>query len=39
MPHEYNKTFAITGNTFTNNWSGVILWENSNRFCGSPDNS
>ena len=22
-----------------NNWGGVILWENSNRFCGSPDNS
>lgn len=35
----YNQTFAITGNLFTDNWSGVILWENANRFCGSPDNS
>jgi hypothetical protein len=35
----YNKSFQITGNTFINNWSGVILWENSNRYCGSPDNS
>ncbi len=24
---------------FINNWSGVVLWENANRFCGSPDNS
>jgi hypothetical protein len=32
----YGALFAITGNTFINNWSGVILWENSNRFCGSP---
>jgi Right handed beta helix region len=35
----YNTSFQISGNKFINNWSGVILWENSNRFCGSPDNS
>jgi Right handed beta helix region len=35
----YNQSFEITGNTFIDNWSGVILWENSNRYCGSPDNS
>lgn len=37
----YNKQFSITGNTFTDNWSGVVMWENSNRFCGpdSPDNA
>jgi len=35
----YSKTLAITGNQFTDNWSGVVLWENANRFCGSPDNS
>jgi hypothetical protein len=35
----YNTTFDITGNMFINNWSGVVLWENANRFCGSPDNS
>lgn len=35
------SAFDITGNVFKNNWSGVILWENSNRFCGpdSPDNA
>jgi hypothetical protein len=33
------KTITISGNTFTDNWSGVVLWENSNRFCGSPDNT
>jgi parallel beta-helix repeat protein len=28
---------AIAANNFVNNWGGVILWENSNRFCNSPD--
>jgi hypothetical protein len=32
----YGTSFAVTGNLFINNWSGVILWENANRFCGSP---
>jgi parallel beta-helix repeat protein len=32
-------TLTISDNTFTNNWSGVVLWESANRFCGSPDNS
>jgi hypothetical protein len=35
----YSKSFQIMRNAFTDNWSGVVLWENSNRFCGSPDNS
>jgi hypothetical protein len=35
----YHARFAISGNTFINNWSGIVLWENSNRFCGSPANS
>jgi hypothetical protein len=29
----------ITDNLLTDNWSGVVLWESANRFCGSPDNS
>jgi hypothetical protein len=33
------KTISITGNTFTNNWSGVVLWESADRFCGSPNNT
>jgi parallel beta-helix repeat protein len=32
-------TITVSGNTFTNNWSGVVDWESSDRFCGSPDNS
>ena len=41
VPGPYNQVFSISHNTFTNNWSGVVLWENSNRFCGpdSPDNA
>lgn len=38
--HDGESTkFLISGNTFINNWSGIVLWENSNRFCGSPANS
>jgi hypothetical protein len=33
------QRFLIEHNVFIDNWGGVILWENSNRFCGSPDNS
>jgi len=28
-------TLSINENNFTDNWSGVVLWENSNRFCGN----
>lgn len=28
------STLDIEGNSFTDNWGGVVLWENSNRFCG-----
>ena len=28
------STLDIVGNTFTDNWGGVVLWENANRFCG-----
>jgi hypothetical protein len=34
-----NSPFLIAHNIFVNNWGGVILWENSNRFCASPDNT
>jgi hypothetical protein len=36
---KFGSTFQITGNDFVDNWGGVILWENSNRFCNSPANS
>ena len=32
------STFEIAGNHLLNNWSGVILWENADRFCNSPAN-
>lgn len=35
----YNQTFEISGNVFTDNWAGVILWENADRFAGSAANS
>ncbi len=35
----YNVTSVISGNVFTDNWGGVVLWENSNRYCGSAANS
>jgi Right handed beta helix region len=36
---KYSGQLEIAHNTFVNNWSGVILWENSNRFCNSPANT
>ena len=35
----YSGKLSITENSFLDNWSGVVLWENSNRFCGSPANT
>jgi Right handed beta helix region len=35
----FGRVLEITGNTFTNNWGGVVLWENANRFCNSPANT
>ncbi|GAB3137520.1 right-handed parallel beta-helix repeat-containing protein [Amycolatopsis stemonae] len=29
----------IAGNTMENNWAGITLWENADRFCNSPANS
>ena len=39
VPGAYSGTLSITDNAFSDNWSGVVLWENSNRFCGSPANT
>ena len=35
---EYNAALDITGNYLKDNWGGVVLWENANRFCSSPKN-
>jgi hypothetical protein len=32
-------TFNIAGNNLVDNWGGVTLWENADRFCGSPANT
>lgn len=29
----------VQGNLFENNWNHVTLWENADRFCGSPANT
>jgi Right handed beta helix region len=39
VPTPYNTRLLIGANIFTDNWGGVILWENANRFCASPDNT
>jgi parallel beta-helix repeat protein len=33
------STLEIAGNYFEDNWGGVILWENADRFCNSPANT
>ena len=39
VPGNYGHVFEISDNQFLNNWGGVILWENSNRYCNSPANT
>ena len=39
VPGPYRDSLAITGNTFIDNWGGVVLWENAERYCGSPANT
>lgn len=33
VPGNLSGVAQIEGNTFTDNWSGITLWENANRFC------
>ena len=35
----YNETLRVAGNVFTDNWSGIVAWENADRFAGSPANT
>ncbi|WP_266171436.1 right-handed parallel beta-helix repeat-containing protein [Dyella subtropica] len=30
------QTLTVANNMFTDNWSGVVIWENADRFCNSP---
>jgi hypothetical protein len=38
VPARY-RTITVANNKFVDNWSGVVLFENADRFCGSPGNS
>jgi hypothetical protein len=35
----YGASLQVSENTFQDNWSGVVLWENADRFCNSPANT
>ncbi len=35
----FGESFEIAHNRFVNNWSGVVAWENADRFAGSPANT
>ncbi len=35
----YGASLDISGNMFQDNWGGVILWENADRFCSSSANT
>jgi hypothetical protein len=39
VPGLYGTESDITGNNFSNNWGGVILYENPNRYCSSTANT
>lgn len=32
-------TIDISNNLFQDNWSGITLWENADRYCNSPNNT
>jgi hypothetical protein len=38
-PGPYGERLLVSGNTFVDNWSGIIAWENADRFAGSPANT
>jgi hypothetical protein len=35
----YNEALRVSDNVFTDNWSGIVAWENADRFAGSPANT
>lgn len=35
----YAGTLTVSRNRFVDNWSGIIAWENADRFAGSPANT
>lgn len=39
VPGPFGHSFQIVDNVFKNNWSGVVLWESADRYCGSSANT
>ena len=39
LPGPYGDVFRVAGNVFIDNWSGIVAWENADRFAGSPANT
>lgn len=39
VPGPYRSGLRVLGNVFIDNWSGIVLWENADRFAGSPANT
>jgi hypothetical protein len=39
VPDSFGAAIDISGNTFLDNWGGVVLWENADRYCGSGANT
>jgi Right handed beta helix region len=37
--HARTDKIDVSGNVFDDNWSGITLWENADRFCNSPANT
>lgn len=36
---EYRFSLHIAHNLLEDNWAGIVLWENADRYCGSPANT
>jgi hypothetical protein len=39
VPGNYSGSLDVTNNVFTDNWDGVIAYQNPNRLCGSGSNA
>ncbi len=39
IPGNFSGVAEVAGNTFTDNWAGITLWENANRFCSDGSDS
>ncbi len=39
VPTAHDDAIRVAGNRFVDNWSGVVAWENADRFAGSPANT